>query len=368
MARDDKGFAAFVEPMVMDGYLDVEEEIAAMMKAADFGLTGPQAEKLLVTMCQERGAVLERIAKMEFKAHITAAVGDKYLDRDELSELEQAGLEKFQDAENPSDLVDRLISEVLRLEGAYTEASLREEIESQLRPHQAQGVKIKAEDWNRIRSGAFDRLRRAGVDLEENDGIGDDMDGWLTASGLQIGGGGGKLGLIVGLVFVLGLLAVLSVGAILLLGGDESNDSSGGTTSQPVAAATRPDAPPCDAACTANLQTLFRKVEDAAENLRYTTPAGDCVKKWYGDLRVSCAAFNELSPAGQREAILASPGWEWCDTGEVSLVLKKVVDDYLTWSTSHTESVTGCEWLRRCVEAMHGNEPCEAARRDRGCR
>ena len=367
MARDEKGFAAFVEPMVMDGYLDTGEEVAAMARASEFGLTGPDAEKLLVKMCQERGAVLERLAKLEFKAHVTAAVGDKYLDAGELKELEQSGLKQFADAENPSELVDRLISEVLRLEGAYTESSLRQEIMDQLKPHQAQGVRIRAEDWQRIRSGALERLRAAGVDLEENDEIGENMDQWLKASGLQIGGGG-KGPITLGLAALFGLILIGSAVAVLVMG---SGGGESATPEGPKVPSPSGSLPPCDTACAEQLQTHFQSVDAAAKNLRYATPADDCVKKWYGLLREGCAPFNALTPPRQREALAASAGWGWCDQTEVTSVLQKVVGDYLRWADGAKGgggNVSSCEWLSRCLDVVPENEPCTAAKPDYGCR
>jgi hypothetical protein len=371
MARDEAGFRAYVEPMVMDGYLDIGEERDSMMQASRFGLSGEEAQQILVSMCQTLGAVLERLAIREFREHIKAAVGDKYLDDGELQELQQAGLDKFKDAENPSELVDRLIGEVLRLEGAYTETALRDETRSQLQPYKAQGTRIRKADWEQIKAGAFARLRAAGVDLEENDDIGDKLEEWLVAAGLTVGGGGkGGIALtLLLLILLVVVIAIVAVVAVPRLSGD-GGGGGGGTSIGGGGGGRSSGTTACDAACDGELRQLFQNVQGAAENLRYTTPAGDCVKKWYGDLRVRCEPFDALTPAKQRAALERYEGWGWCEKEGIGDVLGKVKDDYLRWAEEARSGspVSRCEWLRRCLEAMPGNEPCAEARSKYSCR
>ena len=91
MARDEAGFKALIEPMIMDGYLDTQEEIQCMARAAGFGLSGPDAEAIVLQTCTAHGATLERLAKTEFRREISTAVEDKFLDAGEFDDLERRG-------------------------------------------------------------------------------------------------------------------------------------------------------------------------------------------------------------------------------------------------------------------------------------
>lgn len=359
MAKDPDAFRALIEPMIMDGYLDVQEEIQCMMRASGFGLAGPEADRILVECCEKHGAVLERLAKQKFKEQVRASVGDKFLDQKETQSLEQIGMHMFERAADANELVSTLLLEVLRAEGATTEKLIRDDMNRRLEALAAQGRFVEPEVWKRLRTSALEQVAKLGVNMEEND-IGAILDDCLKSSSLQLRSsrtpmfvGMGAVALTLGIV-VLGGLAVL-----LWPGGQKPAEAG----SAPVHLSSSLT---CDDTCKAEIKEFSVKLRVAAESNRYVTPADDCVKKWYTALNARCAAYTDLPPAQRSAAAAAEPAWSWCDTDNVD-VLRRVVDDYVRWADARDGGKPPCEWLDRCLDALPGNERCAAAAAQHNC-
>lgn len=363
MAKDSDGFRAVIEPMIMDGYLDVEEERQCMMRASGYGLSGPEADNILVECCEKHGAVLERLAIQKFKVQIRASVGDKFLDQQETQSLEQAGMRLFERAADPNDLVNRVMLEVIRAEGATTEKLIREDMNRRLEALAAQGRYLEPEVWKRLRTSALEHVARLGVNMEENN-IGAILDDCLGSSSLQLRGSRTPM-----------FVALGSVLAVVVLGGFCALTSifwPDGTPAQDPQIAATPASPrspasiTCDATCKTEIRDFSVKLKIAAEANRYVTPADDCVKKWYAALRSRCAVYDDLPPADKRRVAEGESAWSWCDTDNTD-VLRTVVDDYLRWAEAEDGGKPACEWLGRCLEALPGNERCEAAAASHSC-
>ena len=360
MPKNPDGFRALIEPMIMDGYLDVQEEIQCMMQASGFGLSGTEADSVLVECCEKHGAVLERLAKEKFKAQIRASVGDKFLDAKETQALEQAGMKLFERSADANELVNSLMLEVLRAEGATTEKLIREDMNRRLEALAAQGRFLEPEVWKRLRAAALEQVSRLGVDMKEND-IGAVLDDCLRSSSLQLRGsrtplfvalGGGAL--LIGLMFIAALVWALA----------PRNDSS--PAAKPPTAPVAAGSITCDAACKAEIKDYSVKLRVAAETNRYVTPPDDCVKKWYAALRERCAVYSDLPPSDKLAAAAAESAWSWCDTDNTD-VMRRVVDDYLRWADARDGGKPACEWLERCLDALPGNERCAAASASHNC-
>ena len=89
-----ENFQKYILPMIQDGYLDTGEERECMMEAAKMGIDAARAQRELELCCAKHGAILERLAKKEFKESVRADVGDKFLDMGEYESLLSSGLEK----------------------------------------------------------------------------------------------------------------------------------------------------------------------------------------------------------------------------------------------------------------------------------
>ena len=364
MAKDPDGFRAVIEPMIMDGYLDVQEEIQCMVRASGYGLTGPEADNILVECCEKHGAVLERLAKQKFKVQIRASVGDKFLDQQETQALEQAGMRLFERAADANEVVNSVMLEVIRAEGATTEKLIREDMNRRLEALAAQGRYLEPEVWKRLRTSALEQVARLGVNMEENN-IGAILDDCLQSSSLQLRGSRTTMFAVLG-----------SLAAVVVLGGfcalawivwpDESTRANAPMPSAPQIVPSAASIT-CDATCRAEIKEYSTKLRDAAAGNRYVTPADDCVKKWYAALRERCAVYDDLPPADKLRVAEADSAWSWCDTDNTD-VLRKVVDDYVRWAEAKDGGKSSCEWLRRCQEALPGNERCEAAAASHNCR
>jgi hypothetical protein len=162
-------FKKYVLNLVQDGYLDRQEERAAMMKAADLGLDNQSATHMLEDLCEENGAVLERQALQDFQAEIKDLSQDGFLDDDEYEGLLQQGMLKFAGADAPVEIVEAQIKETLSLMGAYTQKQLREDVGTRLQPVIGQGGRINSEQWANVCSGLVKNMERLSVDLDEND-------------------------------------------------------------------------------------------------------------------------------------------------------------------------------------------------------
>ncbi len=363
MAKDPDGFRAVIEPMIMDGYLDVQEEIQCMMRASGYGLTGPEADNILVECCEKHGAVLERLAKQKFKVQIRASVGDKFLDQQETQALEQAGMRLFERAADANEVVNSVMLEVIRAEGATTEKLIREDMNRRLEALAAQGRYLEPEVWKRLRTSALEQVARLGVNMEENN-IGAILDDCLQSSSLQLRGSRTPMFVALG-----SLAAVVVVGGFCALTWMVWPD---GTAAADAPTASAPHSVPssapitCDATCKAEIKDYSVKLRVAAQANRYVTPADDCVKKWYAALRERCAVYDDLPPADKRKVAEGESAWSWCDTDNTD-VLRTVVDDYLRWAEARDGGKPSCEWLGRCLEALPGNERCEAAAVSHGC-
>lgn len=364
MATNPAGFRAVVEPMIMDGYLDTKEEINCMMRAAEFGLSGKEAEAVLVEACQKHGARIERLSKQRFKDEVRSRVGDKFLDGDEYDDLVQSGLEMFEGAEDPMELVDGCIREMLAKERATTEKHVREDMNRRLEAIKVQGPNIEPEVWGRLRSGALEQVAKLGVNMEEND-IGAVLDDCLRSSGLQLRRSRGPLLAVAAVaVFAFG---VLLLGLVAFVFWPDSPAPSATTSSAGSAAvAAAGNVPSCDATCKAEIEEYARKLTIAADGRKYTTPPEDCVKKWNAALRARCEPYDRLSPSDKGAAVASESTWSWCATDN-SAVLRRVVDDYLRWAQDKDGGKSTCEWLRRCLEAIPDNEPCTAAGQSASC-
>ena len=360
MVKDPDAFRALIEPMIMDGYLDVQEEIQCMMRASGFGLTGPEADRILVECCEKHGAVLERIAKQKFKEQIRASVGDKFLDQKETAALEQIGMKMFERAADANELVNTLMLEVLRAEGATTEKLIREDMNRRLEALATQGRFLEPDVWRRLRTSALDQVAKLGVNMEEND-IGAVLDDCLQSSSLQLRGSRAPLFAIIGaVVLVLGGLLVAGLVFVMASGRPSSPTAANSAVSAPGAAIT------CDETCKAEIKEYSVKLRVAAETNRYVTPSDDCVKKWFGALRDRCAPYSDLPPAQKATAAAAEPAWSWCDVDNVE-VLRRVVDDYVRWADARDGGKPPCEWLDRCLDVLPGNERCMAAAVTHSC-
>lgn len=374
MARDEAGFKALIEPMIMDGYLDTQEEIQCMARAAGFGLSGPDAEAIVLQTCTAHGATLERLAKTEFRREISTAVEDKFLDAGEFDDLERRGLELFEGAESPTAIVDDLINEVLRREKATTEKHVEQDVARVLDGMKIQRPWITPDEWRHVQSQQLNRLADLGVDLEENDEtLRAILDRALAQSGLRV-----RNKTPVALIAIPVVLVLAAAGYFLFSGGggDADGTATKGAVAAPAAspaktpvAATpappQPKLPACDDACTKELRTTNQRVSEAARSRRYVTPAENCVQKWYGDLRNRCQPYTNLSPAARKHAIAASAGWGWC-TVETE-VLDQIETNYMRWASERKGKHPPCEWLSRCLQVMPGNEACGAERKRQGC-
>lgn len=361
MVKNPDAFRALIEPMIMDGYLDVQEEIQCMMQASGFGLTGAEADSVLVECCEKHGAVLERLAKEKFKAQIRASVGDKFLDAKETQALEQTGMRHFERSANANELVNTLMLEVLRGEGATTEKLIREDMNRRLEALAAQGRYLEPEVWNRLRGAALDQVSRLGVDMKENN-IGAVLDDCLRSSSLQLRGS--RTGLWVALgggALLIGLLLIALVVWAVLPG-----DASSTRKAPPPAPRVASGSLECDALCKTEIKDYSVKLRVAAEANRYVTPPDDCVKKWYAALSARCAPYSDLPPADKLAAADVESAWSWCDTDNTD-VMRRVVDDYLRWAEARDGGKPACEWLDRCLDALPGNERCAASAVSHGC-
>ena len=361
MAKDPDAFRSLIEPMIMDGYLDVQEEIQCMMRASGFGLAGPEADRILVECCEKHGAVLERLAKQKFREQIRASVGDKFLDQNETQALEQVGMRMFERAADANELVNTLLLEVIRAEGATTEELIREDMNRRLEALAAQGRYLEPEVWKRLRTSALEQVARLGVNMQEND-IGAILDDCLKSSSLQLRGS--RMPMYAG---VAGLLLVVGIAAIAGLAYAVSADGpAGAAEEEEEATAIGGVSISCDDTCKAEIKEYSVKLRVAAETNRYVTPPDDCVKKWYTALNDRCAPYSDLPPAQRSIAAAAEPAWSWCDTDNVD-VLRRVVDDYVRWAAARDGGKPPCEWLDRCLEALPGNERCSASAAKHHC-
>ena len=363
--KDIAGFEKLIEPMIMDGYLDNQEEIECMMKASNFGLSGQEAQDLLEAKCAATGAKLERVQKERFKNLIREAVDDKFLDEDEEEELLAEGMNLFDGADSPNELTLDVLEEMLLKERAYTARKVVADIERALKPYVNAGTTISADDWNSIKAREIAMLEGKNVDLEDNE-IPVLLDRILSDNGLKVGsgsggpGGGKALYIAIGAVVLLLLIAVLG-------GGDEQpsvNSTSGNaSTTSTAPQAVSVECPPFDD----RIPSLHKKWKEAVEAKRYTTPSNTSAAKYGRELRSACQGYEDgLSPSQQKTCMAAEPKWDWCTLPADKVAIKE--NNYLRWANDVNNPVSCQTWMQRCLELASGSEPCNARMRESSCR
>ncbi|MFH1465156.1 MAG: hypothetical protein ABIO70_12290 [Pseudomonadota bacterium] len=374
--------------MIQDLYLDMGEERSAMMKASEFGLGGEEAQRIIIEMCRQRGAVVERVAKEEFRKQIQAAVEDKFLDNEEYESLMQVGVARFKGAENPSEVAETVLSEVLQAERAYTERKLREEVRSRLQPFVARGTAISSSDWNTITDQLLKKLARLGVNLEEND-VPSILSSALAEAGLRVGRSAGGSRMVIAIaatVVVLTAAAALGLSQLWSSAPSPSEPSIGGapvpdeTPAHPqevVApappepapplepAAVTPECPVCLGECASELASWSRGWRDAAQHLRYATPYDESVCRFGKLLRSGCEPFEQLSPRGQERCVAQNAAWEYCELDVQYMT--KIGEDYLHWAAERAGGLSSCEWVRRCLSVVRGHAVCTQAMQQYRC-
>jgi hypothetical protein len=359
------GFEALIEPMIMDGYLDNGEEVECMMKASQFGLTGPEAQDILEEKCDQHGAKLERVQKKKFRREIEAMVDDKFLDESEEEELLSLGVQFFEGADSPRDLTSDVLEEVLLKERAYTARKVTADIERALQPYINAGQrKIPEADWQAIKQKEVKLLEGKNVDLEDNE-IPVLLDSVLRGNGMSVGddGAGNKKLLLGGVVAAVVLL-------IALFGflANSGSDSTTGTTGKPIPPeVSSADCPAMDDELAARIKGLNKDWREAVDDKRYTTPTHKSASRYGRELKSACSPFEDgLPPSQQSECKASQAGWAWCELDSKRVAVME--SNYLRWGNDRNNPVSCQTWMKRCLELASGSEPCNARMRHESCR
>ena len=359
------GFEDLIEPMIMDGYLDNGEEVECMMKASQFGLTGPEAQEILEDKCDQHGAKLERVQKKKFRREIEQMVDDKFLDEDEEEELLSLGIEFFEGADSPRDLTRDVLEEVLLKERAYTARKVTADIERALQPYINAGQrKIPDADWQAIKQKEIKLLEGKNVDLEDNE-IPVLLDSVLRGNGMSVGdGGAGNKKLLLGGVVAAVVLLIAFFG---FLGGSDSNTGTQVDGKPPKTTSSGADCPAMDTELAARIKGLNKDWREAVDDKRYTTPTHKSASRYGRELKSACSPFEDgLPPSQQAECKGSQPGWGWCELDSKRVAVME--SNYLRWSNDRNNLVACQTWMKRCLELASGSEPCNARMRDPACK
>lgn len=364
-------FRKYIMPMILDGYLDVGEERECMMEASNMGLDAQKAQEEIERLCHEKEAVLERLAKKDFKEEVRDVVDDKFMDNEEYKELLQKGLKLFADAEKPKTLIEELIVNVLAEENAMSEQQFREMTNKMLAPYVSKGH-ISVDDWDRICKTMKRTAEKKGIDVVSNE-LPEIFDDIITMSGLKPSnkkaGGGGNNSLILILV---ALVAVVGILAVVFGGG---NDTSTQTKDQNQAQQTGQNQektntksfeyPTCDEACASKLKGLYNTWNNSANNMIYVKPKEKSVCKVGGQIRSICKDYNELPGSRKEKARELNPAFEYCELDNAKI--RTIAKDYLRWAKNKDGGIASCEWVRRCLSVIPNNSPCSAAKNTFKC-
>jgi hypothetical protein len=367
---NENGFKEYAQTMIMDGYLELGEERDAMMKATEFGLSGPQAQEILVRMCREHGAILERVSRDTLAVEVKSAVGDLFLDDDELAALRQRGALLFDGAGDPVDETNKVITKVLHSTGAYTQELLKASVRDRLQPYVARGSTIVSEEWDDIRQSEYRKVEDRGVDCEDNE-IGSIIDQAFRDAGLSVVSKQSEL--LKNPAVLGGVGAVLIAIIWLMSGGDD--ESQGGQTpnaAAPAVAAT----PKLDCGshrCPSDLMSMRKNMKRARRLNCLTTPERGCdghtVQSLLDRIDSTCEPFEDASPSCQSQMAGSCDSWNICRADAVEQARNVMCDSYLDWAQRDYRSSRSkaCQWLERCKRVSPGHGLMKSRAERYGC-
>ena len=381
---DTEGFKQYALTMIQDGYLDLGEERACMMQASEYGLSGSDAQSILIELCQAHGAKLERLIRADFEEKVTEAVDDLFLDNDEVKALHQQGAEMFDGADDPMDSARKIIETVLAKTGSYTEQQLLDAVRERLQPIVNQGHSlISKEDWARIYQSEYDKVEALGVDCDEND-IGEILDNALSLAGLKVGeakksGGGGFRKFL--------FLAILVGGVMYGMGyfddpvGEKSPErarvqavkTSVSKKAEPARLVpVAQGAKPCPLIASPGDRTrqLKSQIRKAIKLRCFRTPEKGCggstADALLGDMDRVCEPFVDATPRCRKQYEQKDDGWGYCNDPSIEKARNEMCAQYLEWAQKPSRKA--CGYMDRCLKIQPGNERAKNMKKARGCR
>ena len=360
-------FKRYVENLVEDKYLDEGEERDAMIHAAQLGLQSNEATELLKEVCIEKGAKLESIEKKEFIDEILSDIDDGFLDCEEEEKLLQAGIERFEDSDDPEGIAKKILSMVLGKNRCLTENQFREYIEKKLKPYINSGAPILPKDWDILKESSLKYAENKGVDLEEND-LDEVLDTILEENGIKIGTPKKEKSNSM-LLIVLLAFAIIGGGVYSLTGKPVDRPPTITKTTTKTKTKTGssplPDLPSCSPFAD-ELKMASNKWHKAAESTSYCTSEGNNSTVFTEGRKVRrfCKDFEELSNPAQKRAIEQYRCWEYCDLDRAEI---STIGDFYTQASNRASGTMKCEWIRRCLAVIPGHEGCGKVRSSLGC-
>lgn len=361
-------FKRYVENLVEDKYLDEGEEREAMIHAAQLGLQSNEATELLKEVCIEKGAKLESIEKKEFIDEILSDIDDGFLDCEEEEKLLQAGIERFEDSDDPEGIAKKILSMVLGKNRCLTENQFREYIEKKLKPYINSGAPILPKDWDILKESSLKYAENKGVDLEENDDLEEKLDTLLEENGIKIGTPKKEKSNSMLLIALLAF-AIIGGGVYFLTGPkpppppvDTAGTADSGLGPKPPPP---PELPSCSPFAD-ELKMASNKWHRAAESTSYCTSEGNNSTVFTEGRKVRrfCKDFEELSNPAQKRAIKKYSCWEYCDLDRAEI---STIGDFYTQASNRASGTMKCEWIRRCLAVIPGHEGCGKVRSSLGC-
>lgn len=360
-------FKTFVENLVEDGYLDEGEERDAMIHAANLGLRSKDALTTLQQVCFDKGAKLESHEASLFIEEIQSMIDDGFLDLEEEEELVEKGIEHFDGSDDPHGKSRQILTMILSKNRCLTESDFRKQIEKRLQPIIHSGGYIAESDWKVHQDNLIQYAVNKNADPEEND-LEEIIQNVLIENNIsfktQSNGSSNKSGLLIG-----GILLVLGGGWFATQG---SNDST--STNSPTHL-TATDSPPSANSTIPNCSNIQSELKEAnlawhqaAKTASYCTSEANSTSTVFTagqQVRSLCKPFEELSVRSKEKAMGTYSCWEYCELD--SKAIHRIQEFYLHQSNKPSTGVKRCEWIRRCLAVVPGNEACSAQSKSLGC-
>lgn len=364
-------FKKFVENLVEDGYLDEGEERDAMIHAAGLGLKSNDALATLREVCFDKNAKLESHESSLYVEEIQSFIDDGFLDLGEEEDLIQLGIEHFDGADDPHGKASQVLTMILSKNRCLTESDFRQQIEKRLQPIVYSGGKISPSEWQVHKDTLTQYAINKNADPEEND-LEEILDSVLQDMGISVevpsSGSSPNAGLLIG-----GVLVLLGVGWFMTQSNTNETSPTGEVAqNSKIAVKSSNNAvdslPNCSTVST-ELKQANLAWHKAAKTASYCTAEKNSSNTVFtaGQIvRTLCQPFEELSVRSKNKAMDSYSCWEYCELD--SKEVNRIQEFYLQQSSKSSSGISSCEWMRRCLAVVSGNEACSAQSKTLGCK